>query len=309
MPQSALRSLYVLLAVLILALTSFILVRDTGALRIDDIEKALVRLAPGRIWFCVALTGVSFFALGCYDVIATRIVAPGRVSAFLAWFAGAAANGISNTLGFHALTATAVRYRLYRGSGLAPADIARVISLSWTALAFGFLTAIALAMLFHVPPVPWERAAGAILFVTLATFVKWLGQGRQIAFRSLSLPLPSGRVAATQMAVGALEMASAIGALYVLMPSGETVSFAAFSAAYVAAVLLGIASHSPGGLGVFEATMLSLSTELDRAGVLAALLVYRVFYNLIPFVVALLSLAVYEIVTRRCFNSTAGKTG
>jgi uncharacterized membrane protein YbhN (UPF0104 family) len=282
MPQSALRSLYVLLAVLILALTSFILVRDTGALRIDDIEKALVRLAPGRIWFCVALTGVSFFALGCYDVIATRIVAPGRVSAFLAWFAGAAANGISNTLGFHALTATAVRYRLYRGSGLAPADIARVISLSWTALAFGFLTAIALAMLFHVPPVPWERAAGAILFVTLATFVKWLGQGRQIAFRSLSLPLPSGRVAATQMAVGALEMASAIGALYVLMPSG---------------------------LGVFEATMLSLSTELDRAGVLAALLVYRVFYNLIPFVVALLSLAVYEIVTRRCFNSTAGKTG
>ena len=82
-----------------------------------------------------------------------------------------------------------------------------------------------------------------------------------IRLGKFDLRLPSGKLALAQMGLGAIEMAAAIGALYVLMPAGAFPSFPAFSTLYIGAVLLGIASHAPGGIGVFEATMLALSPE------------------------------------------------
>ena len=46
------------------------------------------------------------------------------------------------------------------------------------------------------------------------------------------------------------------------------ISFIAFVGAYALAVIAGIISHVPGGIGVFEATMLTLAMPQDRAGVL-----------------------------------------
>ena len=59
--------------------------------------------------------------------------------------------------------------------------------------------------------------------------------------------------------------------------------------------MLGIASHAPGGLGVFEATVLTFSSGQNRAEVMAALLLYRVVYNLCPFALAMVALMVEEI--------------
>jgi phosphatidylglycerol lysyltransferase len=103
------------------------------------------------------------------------------------------------------------------------------------------------------------------------------------------------------MALGAIEMASAIGALYVLVPERAITSFPAFSTLYIGAVLLGIASHAPGGIGVFEAGMLALSNGENRAGILAALLFYRLIYNLNPFILACLVIAGDEM--RAAFSS------
>jgi len=61
----------------------------------------------------------------------------------------------------------------------------------------------------------------------------------------------------------------------------------------------------PGGLGVFEAAMLVGSPAQGRAGILAALLLYRVIYNLGPFVLAAAALAGEE--ARAALSSTADK--
>jgi uncharacterized membrane protein YbhN (UPF0104 family) len=121
------------------------------------------------------------------------------------------------------------------------------------------------------------------------------------------LRFPSGAMALGQMALGAAEMAAAIGALYVLMPASQTGSFGEFSMLYIGAVLLGIASHAPGGVGVFEATMLALSSGRNRAAILAALLLYRALYNFAPFVMASLAFAAEEILA--AVNSKAGRGG
>ncbi|MBJ7546391.1 UPF0104 family protein, partial [Pseudomonas sp. OA3] len=53
-------------------------------------------------------------------------------------------------------------------------------------------------------------------------------------------------------------------------------------------------SHAPGGLGVLEVTFLAALPEIPAADVLAALIVFRVFYLLLPFALSLLVVLGFE---------------
>ncbi|HKG76730.1 MAG TPA: UPF0104 family protein, partial [Beijerinckiaceae bacterium] len=66
----------------------------------------------------------------------------------------------------------------------------------------------------------------------------------------------------------------------------------------VVAIMLGIISHAPGGLGVFEVTVLLALSSLSQGQILGALLLFRICYYFIPFVVALALLGAYEISNR-----------
>jgi uncharacterized membrane protein YbhN (UPF0104 family) len=198
-------------------------------------------------------------------------------------------------LGFHAVTATAVRYRLFTRSGLTGSQVAGVTALSSSAVAVGFGSVLAAAMIASPSSGGWQRAAGSVLLILLLLGIRLLGTGKQISLWRYRLKLPSTRLALAQMALGAVEMASAIAALYVLIPENFAVSFPAFCALYIGAVLLGIVSHAPGGLGVFEAAMLAGSPAQGRAAILAALLLYRLVYNLGPFLFAAAALAGEEM--------------
>ena len=97
-----------------------------------------------------------------------------------------------------------------------------------------------------------------------------------------------------QMLIGTVEMLAAISALYVLLPAGSAPPFVDFLPIYVGAVLAGIVSHSPGGLGVFETIMLASFPAEARADLLAAILCYRLTYTALPFVLGSTALAVFE---------------
>ena len=64
------------------------------------------------------------------------------------------------------------------------------------------------------------------------------------------------------------------------------------------ASLLGIASHSPGGLGVFEATILLAFWRLPYEGMIGALFLFRLCYYLLPFMLALVLLGLFEVNSR-----------
>ena len=79
-----------------------------------------------------------------------------------------------------------------------------------------------------------------------------------------------------------------------LMPEGMNLGFTTFLAIYVLAAMLGIASNAPGGIGVFEATILIALSYLPRESVLGSLLLFRVCYYVVPFALALVMLGFYE---------------
>jgi uncharacterized membrane protein YbhN (UPF0104 family) len=101
-----------------------------------------------------------------------------------------------------------------------------------------------------------------------------------------------------QILIGAGDVCAGAGVLFVLLPGGHNLSFETFVAVYIFAVMMGVASHVPGGLGVFEATILLALSNYPREPVLGALLLYRLCYYLVPFVIALAFLGAYEIRNR-----------
>src|SRR6266571_4682690 len=71
---------------------------------------------------------------------------------------------------------------------------------------------------------------------------------------------------------------------------------AAFAIIVVSATLLGFASHSPGGLGVFDAAMLVGLWQMDREDLLGGMLLFRVLYYIAPFIISVILLTFREVI-------------
>ena len=267
------------------------------------LKASLLHQSPARIATALGLTVLSFACLAAYDAIGVALVAPGRVARRTALLAGATASAIANTLGFHAVTGTAVRAHVYVPAGLRGAEIARVVSLSWLSLGAGNLTMLAAAELVQAAAsreAGVHLAIGAALAAVLALFLAWLARGpRELALFGYRLPMPGARLAALQMAIGAVESATAVGALYVLLPSDLAPPFSLFAVSCIVSVAFGVVAHTPGGIGVFEASLAALLSGRGRADLLAAFLVYRLICNVLPFGLAVAVLGARAAIRRR----------
>ncbi|SPU66941.1 lysylphosphatidylglycerol synthetase [Brucella neotomae] len=61
----------------------------------------------------------------------------------------------------------------------------------------------------------------------------------------------------------------------------------------------GIASHAPGGLGAFEATIIAGLGLGGKPDAIAGLLAYRLIYTVLPLVVATAGILIWEVMRRR----------
>jgi uncharacterized membrane protein YbhN (UPF0104 family) len=286
-------------SVLMLVIAAWLLHHYLSDLRWRDVVAALQQLPARRIAGSLAATAVSFTMLATFDVLAARTAVPGRVGAGLSALAGVLAHALSNTLGFHAFTGGAVRYRIYATAGLGASDVVRIVSLASLGVGFGYAV-LGIVALWLEPAITrgWGHLASIALLTLLGGLLLWLGRRpRTLRVHRWTLALPGVRITAMQMLIGGIEMSAAVGAMYVLLPAAVAPAFVDFVPIYLVAVLAGIISHAPGGLGVFEAILLSAFPSSARADVLAALLCYRLVYNLLPFGLAAGTLLIFE--TRR----------
>ncbi|WP_370320406.1 bifunctional lysylphosphatidylglycerol flippase/synthetase MprF [Oricola sp.] len=265
--------------------------------------------APARpLLLAVLFTAISFVALSLYDVIAVRYVAPGRVPVPAAAAAGAAGYALSNLLGFSYVTGTAARYRIYSGFGLDVGQIALLLAFSWSAFWLGLALAVGGLLAFHpdglatLLPIPahLDRLVGLAVLVLLAALFLRLRFGREkLSLFGITIKLPRLREAAELTGASVIDISASALVLYVLLPTDLVPSVPYFFVVYIAALALGILSHAPGGIGVFEATVLAALGAGGRSDALAALLLYRVVYTGLPFLVAVIGLSIVEIGSHR----------
>jgi phosphatidylglycerol lysyltransferase len=276
--------------------------RATAGVSVHALELALRATPISTLLTALAATGISYMMLFGYDLsgLVYARARPPLLSAFLASFCGYA---IGNAVGFGALSGGAVRYRIYTAAGLSPSQIARVILFISVAIGVGLATiagaglvlfADRVGLVIGAPPEPL-RIAAAILLILATSFLVFLATRRRpLAIGPIRLEPPGPTLILGQMALTTADMLAAAAVLWVLLPP-TGIGFFVFAAVFAAALGLGVLSHIPGGLGVFELVILyAVGDKAPVSAVAAALVAYRGIYFLLPLSVSTILLAGFE---------------
>ncbi|MEP3442394.1 MAG: lysylphosphatidylglycerol synthase domain-containing protein [Sulfitobacter sp.] len=279
---------------------------------VDEIDFGevmhLVRGTPPHI---VAIAFVSMLGSYCamtgYDWSALRYLGktlPLRVSmagAFLGF-------AIAANIGGGPVASGAVRYRIYAPYGLSLRHIASIAAFGSIAFGLG-MTVIgtgalaihprALSMMTSFSPeiIRWTSIT---VFLVCVFGVGALAVFRaRITFRKITIRAPSLGLVSAQLVITAVDFLLAAATLYLLLPSND-IGVLPFLAVFTAAVTVSVISHVPGGVGVFEMMILaSIPANIPLESAAAGLLLFRVIYYFAPFIIALVTLSIIEIVRMR----------
>jgi phosphatidylglycerol lysyltransferase len=295
------------LAGLVLFLAALEVLRiELRTVSVAELTADIMRVPRGQLPLAIALTALSYLLLTGYDFVAFVYIGKTlprmrvMVTSFLAY-------AIANNISFAMLSGASVRYRFYSRWGVTGDELSRIVfSYSvtfWLGLfALGGLSLIVmpLQMSAQLPAGGLAIAAGWLLILIPPAYLAATVLRRTpLRIWHLALTLPAPRVAVAQLTLSVLDWALAGAVLYVLLPP-SALSFLPFMAVFLISILLGMASHVPGGLGVFEGLMvLFLKPYLDSSQLLPALVVYRAVYYLIPLILALFVLLSDELHQRR----------
>ena len=266
-----------------------------------------------QLLLALALTALNYTALTGYDLLAFAYIGkrlPRRHIAFASFLAYA----VSNNVGLAMLSGASVRYRFYTRWGVTAEELSRIVVSYSTTFWLGLFglggLSLAISPLPEATELPAHQLltlAGWLLLLVPPAYVVMTAIRRQpLRLRGFELPMPSPAIAVGQIVLSAIEWSIAGSVLYVLLPQGS-LPFLQFLGMFLIAILLGMISHVPGGLGIFEGLMvLLLKPVLSSAQLLPALVVYRVVYYLLPLTVALLVLVGDELLARRAHAARIG---
>lgn len=288
----------------LLTLSGFVLYGELKNLDAGAVSQSIRTLPSQKLLQAIALVALGYIAMTGYDALAMRHLKEPlayRKIALTAFISCA----FSNTIGLALLTGSAIRYRFYRGWGVAVGAIAQVIAFTNISFWLGLLALGSLTFLTAPLPLPSQlslpfataRPLGWLMLAVLLVYVTGSYRLRSpLAFRGQSFSFPSLQMAIAQIAVSSLDWGFAAAVLYSLLPPGSVpLSYGELLNVYLLAMAAGVLSNVPGGLGVFETVIiLLLSDHFSASALVASLLLYRLLYYLVPFGVAIVLLILKE---------------
>lgn len=279
----------------------WLLVGELRNTSLDEVWDSLAAIRPVN-WLFACLSAIAAYAaLAGYDHIALLHLKK-KVHWLFVTACSFTTYALAHNIGGSVLSGAVVRYRAYSTQGLSTGEIGILVGLcSLTfALATILLTGIVLVLdpglldrFADVPHLPISHAIGVIFLILVCAYiVASLLRLPPLKIRKFVLEYPSPPIVVRQLIVGPLELLAAAAIIYFAMPEGVTYLsvLGVFLIAFSAALL----SHAPGGLGVLEIMFIAGFQNLDPAAVMAALLVFRLLYLIIPLVLGLVVVALFE---------------
>jgi glycosyltransferase 2 family protein len=261
-----------------------------------EVFEVISRTNAGLIALALMLVAGSYGSLTLYDLLALRTIGRADVPYRVAALASFTSYPIAHGVGAVSLVSPIIRYRIYSHHGLGVLDVANICFLTGLTFWLGNLSALGLSLLsdpgaislFDYLPKSLNRALAVVLLLGVTAFTVWSWLApRSFGTRRWLVRLPTGPVVLLQIAIGLFDLTAAALAMYVLIPAGMNIDVFRLTTVFIAATLLGFASHTPAGIGVFDAAILLGLGGEDKEPLIAALLMFRFLYHLLPFVLAL----------------------
>src|SRR6201990_2744478 len=303
--KQILHKLGVVISITVIAIACYVLYHMLRGIDAQEVLDAMKRIEPRHIALAALFVAAGYFTLTFYDWFAVRAIGrsdiPYRVNALAAF----TSYSIGHNVGASVFTGGAVRYRIYSGLGLNAIDVAKICSLAGLTFWLGNAAVLGLGIAYHPEaaasidqlPVWLNRIAAFAILLRLVAYVAWVWAApRAVGRGPWTVTLPGGPLTLLQIAIGIVDLGFCALAMYVLVPDEPNLGFVVVAVIFVSATLLGFASHSPGGLGVFDAAMLVGLWQMDREELLAGMLLFRMLYYLAPFVISVILLTFREVI-------------
>jgi glycosyltransferase 2 family protein len=290
-----LKGLGIAVSIAIAAIAIFALTQTLKSIDFKAVFEVIRQTNTSLIALAAVLVATSYASLTFYDLLALRTIGRTDVPYRIAALASFTSYPIAHGIGAVSLISPVIRYRVYSYYGLGAFEVANICFLTGVTFWLGNLTALGIGLFFapdaislvdFLPPRINQGLAVALLLGVVG-FLSWCWFPRNIGTKRWPVRLPSGPLVLLQIVIGMFDLGAAALAMYVLIPAGPNIGIFPIMAVFIAATLLGFASHTPAGIGVFDATFLIGLGNDDKEPLVAALLMFRLMYHFLPFICAL----------------------
>ncbi|MCL2790234.1 MAG: hypothetical protein FWD79_06270 [Desulfobulbus sp.] len=214
-----------------------------------------------------------------------------------------------HNLGASVLSGGLVRLRAYCAKGLKATEVAALVAMCSFTFLFGCLLLLGVVLVFEpeiilalsaliprmVLPIWFVQAAG--IFLLALCFLYVLGSWRTFKpFRlgALDIVYPRLGIVGRQLLAAPLEIMSAAGIIYFVLPEANNPGYFVVLGAFILSFSAGLISQAPGGLGVMEAIFLAIIDTVPPTSVIAALLIWRLLYLMLPLALSIPVILVFE---------------
>ncbi len=304
----------VALSVIIVVIAAIVLYHILRDIDPEEVIDALEATDWRTLGIAGLFVAAGYLTLTFYDLFALRTIGRREIPYRIAALASFTSYSVGHNVGASVFSGGAVRYRIYSSWGLSVIEVTKICFVAGLTFWLGNATVLGLGVL-HAPqqasnidqlPIWLNRALALAALALLTAYVAWVWVKPRIIGRDgWQVALPGGPLTLVQIAIGILDLGCCAMAMYWLAPDEPHLGFIQVAVIFVAATLLGFASHAPGGLGVFDATMMVALWQFDKEDLLAGLLLFRLLYYIIPLVLSLLILGVREALLGRTVRQLA----
>ncbi len=302
------------LSLIIVIVAAVVLYRILRDIDVDELVDALEATDWRTLGIAGLFVAAGYLTLTFYDLFALRTIGRSEIPYRIAALASFTSYAVGHNVGASVFSGGAVRYRIYSSWGLSVIEVTKICFVAGLTFWLGNATVLGLGVL-HAPqqasdidqlPIWLNRVLALAALAVLTAYVTWVWvKPRVIGRDGWQVTLPGGPLTLVQIGIGILDLGCCAMAMYWLVPDEPHLGFIQVAVIFVAATLLGFASHAPGGLGVFDATMMVALWQFDKEDLLAGLLLFRLLYYIIPFMLSLLILGGREALLGRTVRRLA----
>jgi uncharacterized membrane protein YbhN (UPF0104 family) len=289
-------------AIIIFAITT--LVKMLKGVDSAVVLTAMQAMSWGQVAAAALCVVGAFFTLTFYDLFALRTIHKNHVPYRVAALSAFTSYTIGHNIGATVFTGGAIRFRIYSDWGLSAIDVAKICFISGLTFWLGNMFVLGIGLAVHpeaavamdLLPVGINRLIGIGCVAGIVAYLAWLKLApRQLGRNGWKVDLPSAPLTLLQILIGVVDLGFCALAMYILMPATPYIDFLSLAVVFILATLLGFASHAPGSIGVLDAALLLALPQFGREDLLATLLMFRLLYFVIPFMLSVAIMGAREL--------------
>jgi glycosyltransferase 2 family protein len=313
-PKTSLSSISFVLSLAVFIAAALMLYHILRGIDPDKLIAALKATNPRTLAAGAGFVAAGYLTLTFYDLFALRTIGRADLPYRAAALGGFTSYAVGHNIGASVFSGGAVRYHIYSSWGLSVVDVTKVCFIAGLTFWLGNVAVLGLGVLYAPDaaraldqlPLWANRGIAIFLLALLTAYIVWVSsRPRLIGREKWHLTLPGGSLTLVQIMIGIIDLGCCAAAMYMLMPPQPNLGFVTLAVIFVAATLLGFASHAPGGLGVFDTAMLIALWQFNKEELVAGLLLFRLLYYIVPFVLSLFILGIREALVGRAGRSAA----